>query len=189
MPFAAKGIDWDAVRKTYVERPQRPTYDELALEFACAPGSLARLSSEEGWPALRARYMESQMVAADASAVILAAVRADRTILTNVTSLAILMLEKLSRCVESVQDEKAPQTKAQALNTCSFAMKNLTDALKNVGLIGVSKTLDQAGKEGNNQWDPKFLQQINVTVQNLKQQDAQPAATVEASPPEQTPTS
>lgn len=168
MGFAPKGYDWEKARKLFVESPTRPTYDEIAIEIGCAPGSVARLSGDEGWPALRAQHMEAQLVASDASAVLLAAVKADRTILTNFTSLALVMLAALARCVESVEDDKAPQTKAQALNTCSFAMKNTADALKAIGLIGISRTLDSGGKEANGRWDPAMLNQINVTVQNLQ---------------------
>lgn len=166
--FTSKGYDWAKAREIFVGRAQRPTYDELAVEIGCAPGSLARISSEEGWPALRAQHMERQLVAADASSVLLDAVRADRTILTGVTSLAIVTLAALHRCVESVKDEKAPQTKAQALNTCSFALKNIADALRAAGIVGISRTLDAAGKDGSNRWNPEMLQQINVTVQNLQ---------------------
>ncbi len=183
MPYDSKGYDWEKARQIFVEQPNRPTYEELAAEIGCAPGSLARLSSEQGWPALRAQHMERQLVAADASAVLLEAVKADRTILTGFTSLAIVMIAALTRCVESVEDDKAPQTKAQALNTCAFAMKNCADGLRAVGLIGISKTLD-TGKDGNGRWNPEMLQQINVTVQNLQAQaKPEPVQVTKADPP------
>lgn len=160
-------VEWQPLRDAYVQRTTRPTYDELAVEYAVPAPAIGRCASDEGWPALRARYLDSQLVAADASGVLLAAVRADRTILTGVTSMAIVTIASLTRCVESIDDERAPQTKAQALNTCTFALKNLTDALKNVGLIGVAKTLDDEGKSANGRWDPKMLTQINVTMQGL----------------------
>lgn len=195
MAFTAKGIDWVAARAVFVERPQRPTYEELAKEFDCAAGSLARLSSEEGWPALRAQHMDAQLEKADASAVLLAAVKVDRTMLNGLASFAVVTIASLTRCVESIADEKAPQTKAQALNTCCFAAKNLADALRAVGIIGVSKTLDGEGKMDNGRWDPKMLQQINIQVGAMAAQagagpavgqgagSAQPVAEVDQSAP------
>jgi hypothetical protein len=113
--------------------------------------------------------MEAELVKADASAVILEAVKADRTIVHGITSFAITMIASLSRCVESVKEENSASTKAQALNTASFAMKNLAEALKHVGIVGLPRGLANEGAQGGNgKWDAKILNQINLTVQQAK---------------------
>lgn len=170
MPFAAKGIDWDAAQRAFVERAQKPSYDELGTEFGCAGGSLARLSSENGWPALRARYHESQLTAADNATALLAVVRGDRTLVTGYLSLAVVTLATLQSIVETVQrtEGKAPATMADAVNTCMFAAKNLADALKSAGILAAAKLVERGVTEGR--WNPEMLQQINVTVQNLQAQ-------------------
>ena len=166
--FALKGIDWGAMRRAYVERPARPTYEEMASEFGCATGSIGRLSSEEGWPALRAQHLEAQCRAADASAIILEACKIDRTIVQRGCSVALLIFEKLAVCVEAVKAEQAAGTQASALNTASFALKNVLDGLRAAGVIGVSRTLDAAGKMENGRWNGEMLTQINVNLTGLQ---------------------
>ena len=169
MPIASKNIDWNSARAAFVERNPRPTYDELAIEFHCAPGAVGRVSSQEGWPALRASYLDAQLVKADASTVLLEACKADRTIARSYASLAVVSLARLIGIVESIPEERAAETKANAINTCMFAAKNLADALRSAGILGVSKTLNGAGKEDNGRWDNGLLQQINVNFTGLQQ--------------------
>lgn len=166
--FGSKGYDWEKGRKLFIESAVRPTYEEVAKEVGCAVGSVSRLSAEEGWPALRAQHFEQALAKADASAVILEAIKADRTIVTGITSFAITMVASLSRCVESIKEENSASTKAQALNTASFAMKNLAEALKAVGIVGIAKKLGEDGSGNGGRWDPKILNQINLTVQQAK---------------------
>ena len=168
MPFVAKPSRIVEARAAYVERLERPTYAELSTEFTIPMGTLSVTSANEGWPVMRASFMEAQLAKADASGIILRAIKADRTILERASSVALLALEKLAVCIESVSPENAAGTQASALNTASFAFKNVLDGLKSAGLIGISKTLNDSGKDGNNQWNPATLNQINVTVQGLQ---------------------
>ena len=114
--------------------------------------------------------MDSQLEKADASAVLLRAVKADRTIITGYASFAVVTIARLTAIVEGVDDKKASATQAEAINTCTFAAKNLADSLKSLGIIGIAKTLDVEGKENNGRWNPGVLSQINLTVQNLVSQ-------------------
>lgn len=163
--FPSKGFDWEKGKKLFVESPQRPTYDELAVEIGCAPSSVARLSADQGWAAIRAQHWEQKLVECDAGAKLAEALTHDRTITHGIASFAITTIAALSRCVESIPEEQAASTRSQTITNCTFALKNLSESVKNVGLVGLAKTLpDAKGKDG---WDPRLLQQINVTVQNL----------------------
>lgn len=177
MAFASKGIDWDGARQMFVETPERPTYEQIAQRFGCHVGAVGRMSADGGWPALRAQHMEAQLAKADAQSVILHAVKADRTIVTGFASFAVVTIARLTATVESIDDARAPQTKADAINTCTFAAKNLADALRSVGIIGVAKTLNE-GKEANGQWNPEMLTQINLVVQTLAAKPGDPSAGV-----------
>lgn len=184
MSFPSKNINWGAARKAFVERVPRPTYDDIALEFGCSAGSLARFSSEDGWPAMRAQYMERQLATAEASQALLEVVSGDRAVQTRITSFVLVTLERLTACVESIEDDKAPATKANVMNTCTFALANITASLKNMGMNGLGKALDKAGKDaGKEGWTPGMMQQINLTVQTLTQQAAAGAAGKGDSPP------
>jgi hypothetical protein len=127
---------------------------------------------------LRAAYFERQLAKADASAVILAAVNADRTITSGFLSFAVVTIARLSQIVESVDESRAPATKADAINTCTFAARNLAESLRSIGIMGIARTLDRA-KEDNGRWNPGMLNQINVVVQGLQGQGAQSAPAVE----------
>lgn len=166
-PVPSKGIEWEKARKLFIESTPRPTYGELAALIGCAEGSLSRLSSEQGWPALRAQYMERRLAESDATGQIAQALSVDRTLVDGVSSVAIVSLSALSRTVEGIKDEQAASTKANVLNTCSFALKNIAESLKAVGLVGLSKRLEGASNGKDGQWDPKLYQQINLTVQTL----------------------
>ncbi len=173
MPFTPKGIDWAGARKAFVERIPRPSYDDVADEFSCAISSLQRLSSEEGWPAQRAQFMERRLAEADVNQALLEVVSGDRAVQTRITSFVLVTLEKLTACVESIEDDKAPATKANVMNTCTFALANITASLKNMGMNGLAKGLDKAGKDAAKDgtgWTPNMMAQINLTVQNLNQQ-------------------
>lgn len=168
-----KTVDWQPVREAFVRRPTRATYDELSVEFAVSPAAVARVAADEGWTALRARYLESQIQASDAAEIVLNMARGDRTITTAYLSLAIVVLATLQGVAETVRNsENAPSTKADALNTCAFAAKNMADALRSVGIIGAGKVLGDGAQKENGRWNPEMLQQINVTVQNLTAQQA-----------------
>lgn len=167
MAITPRSFDWAPVRKAFVERNERPTYDELSGEFQIPIATLHRASSEEGWAALRAQYLEQQLAKADASGVLLKAIRIDQSLVTQASSVAITLLEKLQETLVSIDGKTAASSRASVLNTCSFAFKNVTDGLKSAGLLGISKTLDAEGR-GSGQWNPKLLTQINVVVDGLK---------------------
>lgn len=166
------------MRKAFVERKDRPTYEDLAKEFNVPFGTVAYHGAGECWPVLRNEYYDTQLRQADAKAIVLEVVRGDHVITKRYLSLAIASLEKMETTVARLAEEKSASTNAQTLNTVMFAAKNLSDALHNVGVIGAGKILKQAGKEDNGRWNPEMLHQLNVTVQNViaGQQQPTPAA-------------
>lgn len=165
--ISERKFDWAPLRQAFIERSPRPTYTELGEEFGITTSAVGKCSNEENWPALREAALERKLQKCDAQSVLLEAVQVDRTFIRKFANLGFVTLDKLTSTVESIQDARAAQTKAQALHTCMFAAFNLAKSLHEAGIIGVSKTLDMAGKEDNGRWNPGLLQQINVTVQNL----------------------
>lgn len=67
--------------------------------------------------------------------------------------------------------QKSPATRAQILNTCSFAINNLANACKTVGIVGLAKELKDAANTREGGWSPALQQQINVTIQNAVKGD------------------
>lgn len=155
------------LREAFVQREQKPTQAELAEEFAIPMGTIARIAADESWTSMRAAYLEHKSQEADAAGILIQAVKIDRRVITLFSDTAIVMLTQLTMAVQSIPEDRAISTKVEIINTASFALKNLADACKTVGILGLAKTLDAAGKEDNGRWNPQMLSQINLTVQNL----------------------
>lgn len=166
--FPKRQIDWQSIREAYVKRPTRPTFDEMAEEFAIARSTISSASSDEGWPLLRAQYLDAQLQASGAKEIILNALSCAKAIVDAASTFGLVMFQNLS---EVVNDQKlaglAASTRAETLNTCSFAAANTARAMRELGVVGFAKGLAMEGKEANGRWNPEMLQQINVTVQNL----------------------
>ena len=161
------------VRKAFIERSQRPTYNELAGEFGIPHSTIGKYAAQESWIALRAERLEKKVVASDALATIDEAIRVDKTLTRGFSDGVILVLEKVKEAINSVADERAPQTKLQAYNTASFTLLNLSNTCKNIGLVALGKKLDDAGKEDNGRWNPQLLNNINLTINGLREKAAQ----------------
>lgn len=158
-------IDWPTIREAFIKRPERPTYEALAEEFAIPRGTVANASSDEGWPMLRAQHVEAQLEKADAGAILVKALAADRALSSKGATFGLAAIDSL---LDTLAHPKmatySPSTKSEVTNTCSFAFVNVAKGLREMGITGISKTLDQAGKESNGQWNPQLLAQINVNV-------------------------
>ncbi len=166
---------YDKVRDAFVSRQPKPTYAELSAEFEIPLGTIGSMAADEGWVSLRASALERKAKESDALAVVLEAVKIDRTIVAAIGDVILIATRKISEALDGIPVTHASSTKAEIVNTCTFAIKNLTDAARNVGLTGLSKTLKDAGDLGNGRWNPEMLQQINVTVQNLQAGQAKEA--------------
>ena len=165
----ARAFDWSAVRQAFITRPERATYAELGSEFHVSEDRIKRAAADEGWAALRAAHLEGQLKQGDAAVAILRAARMDSAVMSTFTSLALETLGRLQEIVDQVESKKSVNTRANTLNTVSFAMGNIARALKEVGVVGIPKALkESAGVDsGNGRWNPQMLQALNVTVQNI----------------------
>ena len=63
----APSVDWVALRRAFVERPERPLVDDLAKEFGLSPERIYRASRDEGWPTMRAALADERLKQADAA--------------------------------------------------------------------------------------------------------------------------
>jgi hypothetical protein len=172
-------VDWLAARKAFIERAERPTVTELAAEFGCTVERMNRANADEGWATLRAAHLEKQLRSGDAAVALMRAAQADSAVTHAVSNLALEVIQQLHEVVaKAATVSKAENTKANTLNTVTFALRNLTGALKEVGIVGVPKSLkESAGVDsGNGRWNPAMLASLNVTVQNLMAPPAPTAA-------------
>jgi hypothetical protein len=192
----AQSVDWAAAREAFIGRPERPKLADLATEYGTDPVRLGRVCSDEGWPALRAARLDAALRSSDAVKALLDAARTESTVQRAVSNLALEIVQQLHELTAEAGNakDKAENTRANTLNTVTFALRNLTGALKEVGLVGLPRGLKQAGMaDEQGRWNPAMLQALNVTVQNIVGQQPQQgpaagasgaiAAPVEAAPP------
>jgi hypothetical protein len=168
-------VDWVGARQAYIERPERPMIADLAAEFGCSTDRMTRASGDEGWATLRAAYLDKQLRNGDAAVALMRAAQADSTLTHAVSNLAMEMIHQLHDLATTAgKVAKAENTRANTINTISFALRNITGALKEIGVVGVHKSLkESAGVDsGNGRWNPAMLASLNVTVQNLMQPGA-----------------
>ena len=177
----ARSFDWVSLRKAFIETPERATYSELSKDFNISEERIKRAACDEGWAMLRAAHLEAQLRQGDAAVALLRAAKMDSAIMASFTNLALETVRKLQEIVDQVESKKSVNTRANTLNTVTFAMGNIARALKEVGVIGIPKALkESAGVDsGNGRWNSAMLQSLNITVANLMQPSA-PAASQEA---------
>jgi hypothetical protein len=154
----------EKVRLAFVEREDRLTYQQLADEFNVPKGTISVAAADESWISMRAAHQEKLAAKSDAMGIILKACQTDQKLINSVADVSLYLLGQILMTVQEVPAERAASTKMEILNTATFSLKNISDAIKNVGLVGFSKDLGAAGKEANGQWNPQMLQQINVNV-------------------------
>ena len=175
--FIARAFDWVSVRRDFIEADERPTWGELAAKYKCAEDRLRRAAQEEGWATLRVAHLENQLKNGDAAMALLRAAKMDTAVVSAVTNVSLNVIQKLEEIIAQLESKKSVNTRANTLNTVTFALGNVTKALKEVGVVGIPKALKQAGMEGSNgQWSASMVSALNVTVQNIVGQQAAPMA-------------
>lgn len=177
----APSVDWVALRRAFVERPERPLVDDLAKEFGLSPERIYRASRDEGWPTMRAALADERLKQADAAMALVNAAKTEGAVTRAFTDAALEVVQQVNTVVQDLAKKKvAENTRANTLNTCAFTLSNLANALARVGVVGLPKALkEQAGVDsGNGRWNPAMLQALNVTVQTIVGQQPQqgPAA-------------
>lgn len=181
----AASVDWVALRRAFVERPERPLYDELAKEFGVSPERITRAARDDGWATMRATFAQERLKQADAAMALVNAAKAEGAVTHAFTSAALEVCAQVHSVVQDLSKKKmAEATRANTLNSCAFTLSNLANALARVGVVGLPKALkDSAGVDnGNGRWNPAMLQALNVTVQNIMQTPPPAAAAVDSSP-------
>lgn len=179
-PARVEGELWEKIRGAYVTREIRPTNGELALEFSLPENKIQRASADQGWAMLRAKHIEGQLENAGAGEIVMQALKSSRAIVSAGEGFALVTIQKLLMVLEQVNAEKASSTNANTLNTLTFAFGNVAKAAKDLGIVGFAKALQDEGRPGGGTWNPKLLQQINVTVKNLTSKAGEQSVTVEA---------
>ena len=165
--YPVRIVDWPAVRRAFIESPERQTYGDLGAQFNVSEDRIKRAAAEEGWASLRAAYLESQLRHGDAALALLKAAKMDSTVMSTFTDVTLETLRKLQSVVDQVDSKKSVNTRANTLNTVSFAMNNLANALHRVGVVGIPKAIKDAAGEANGRWNPQMLAALNVTVSNI----------------------
>ena len=179
-----QSVDWIALRRAFIERPERPMLEELGTEFGVSRDRINRACSDEGWATLRASHLGERLKVADAGVALLQAAKADSAVTHAFTDVALEVVREVHGVVSRLGNKKlAENTRANTLNTCAFTLSNLANALARVGVVGLPKSLkESAGVDsGNGRWNPAMLASLNVTVQNLMQ--PAPQVVVTEAPP------
>jgi hypothetical protein len=159
----------EKLRNAFISRPVRPTYAELSSEFDVPLSTIGTWSSQEGWIAMRSAHWERKSLEGDALALVHeAATRVNRPVIVALTNAILLIVQEVTACAQSVDPavQKSPTTRAQILNTCSFAINNIASACKSIGIVGLQKELKELGATREGGWTPALQQQINLTIQN-----------------------
>jgi hypothetical protein len=165
-----QSVDWVSLREAFINRHERPSIDDLVVEFGVSEARVKRAMLDEGWPALRAARLDEALRSSDAVKALLDAARTEGTVQRAMSNLALEVIGQLHEVSTAAKATgKAENTRANTLNTVTFAMRNLAGAMKDLGLVGLPRALKgQTGMaDEQGRWNPAMLQSLNVTVQNL----------------------
>jgi len=167
MAVLSKSADWVEMRKAYVEREIKPTLEELTQEFGSSIQRISVVAIDEAWGVARAERIEKRLRDAEAGELIVARISGERTLVDAGKNACLSVLRQLGQLAENLDQKKGDSTRANTLNNISFAISNTCNALKTIGVLGTTKGLP---KDGDGKIDFGFLQQINVNVQQIKDQ-------------------
>lgn len=178
-------VDWVALREAFITRAERPLIEDLVREFGASEARIRRAMHDEGWPAMRAARLDEALRSSDAVKALLDAARTEGTVQRAVSNLALEVIGQLHEVsAQAGKGANAANTRANTLNTVTFALRNLAGALKDVGLIGLPRALkSQAGMaDEQGRWNAGMLQSLNLTVQNIVSAPAPAAAAAPSGP-------
>jgi hypothetical protein len=164
--------DWGKVREAFVTRATQPTYADLAQEFVISERAVSTASIHQGWPMLRAQRMEQKLREANAGEIVLKAIGASRAVVTAGENVCLVLIHQIGKLAAEIteEDNGATSTRINLANTLSFALSNVASAAKGFGITGLPKGLGDGGAANsmNGTWRPEIVNQINVTLGNLK---------------------
>lgn len=173
-------IDWRPIRCAYIERQDKPTYQELSEEFHVALSSVCNTAADEGWVLQRTKFFQSVAVQGDVTQGLIELARERSETGSTLTNLMLVSLKEMTAVVSSFPPDMKPRARADIITSGSFAAMNFARALKDAGLASVPKELTDELTKGEHSSEAKnflkqALQQINVSVQ-VQAPQAQPLA-------------
>lgn len=159
---------WREIRSAYIERPQKPTYAELAEEFRVPANTLGVYAADEGWVLLRSQHLESVALACNAQEGMIELAKGNREVAATFINFALVGVKRLTRVIESIEEGTKPRAESDIIQNCAFAASNFAKSLKEIGVIVIPRSLAD-GLEAKGDAGKDFLkgalQQINITVQ------------------------
>lgn len=182
-------VNWEVIREAFINRVPTPTLTELSREFGVSVSAVSRCASSEMWSEARLKRFEDKLKEAGASELILKAIQGEGSLVQACRETSAKAIRCADLIIERLEadTETKPSTQASTLNNVCFALSNLSNLIKSVGLVGMPGDIRNGRRNADGSTDPQtwekgMLQQINVTVQNLQGQ-AKAAAKVEAAQP------
>jgi hypothetical protein len=176
------------LRDAFVEPKEKPLMSALAERFKIPIRTVYARAASERWHELRAARIQREEAQAGIGALVeQAAARTDKNLVQGFSDAIILALETITAVVVQISEQDtAPGTKINQLNTASFGILNLANSSKAIGLVSFERNLEKLGKEDNGRWNPSLLSQINLTINGMAAKVEQEAkAKAEKSTPEQ----
>lgn len=165
--------NWEGAREMFVTGFPRPSYDEVGERFGIPAGTIRRVAAQQSWVDLRNNRSEELLKKAEANAILARTIKEVHPAPAMLGEVIVDLLSKLTAAVEKLEkDPSAARKEMDICNTASFAVLNISNALKNAGILGFDALLKKHGAEaggvdGHGKWDKGLLQQINVTVQGM----------------------
>ncbi len=177
MVVQRRSFKWEPVREHFLTAPERPTWNELETQFGIPADRIRAAAGDEGWVVLRAKKTAALVERSGVHEMLLDAARHQQLITDKFCGVALGTVEQLEKILSDLDGtdgetgkKLAVTTRSNTLNTVSFALLNLANALKNSGVVGLPRALMNqieskmpAGEEGK-EFLKTALQQINLTV-------------------------
>ena len=157
--------DWTPIREAFVKRTEKPSFDELSLEFSLPPATIKSTCYAQSWPILRANFVRSEMAVADIGEKLLAILSDEKIVTERFKNAVLVGVEKITLGLDGADAIKSDSRKASLIQTYTFALLNLSAAVKNLGVVGSPKQLRELadGAESGEGWRKGVL----VTINNL----------------------
>lgn len=160
-------------KKAFIEREIQPTQPALAKEFETSQSNISYWCATQNWVGLRSTFQENKRTAA--AIVEQAAARVNQPLIDAISGALLQLVHAIGRTISDIDhDKQAASTRAQTCNTCSFALKNIGDTCKSIGIVGMPKALKDTATESGG-WTAGLTQQINIMLGKESSEKSSPA--------------
>jgi hypothetical protein len=163
----------------------------LADRFSLPVNTVIKASASEGWPILRARYMESQLALSDSLSSLVIASKGESLLIDRFRSVCVAALEQIGVEFEALKLLEKPSQQGRRIDLgqkLSFSAKNWADTLKSLGVTGLPKalrdTIDRLPGASGDGWEngvKAALTQLNLSV-TVNGQSQKPVEVVQDKP-------